>query len=684
MVNMIVKMSLATTAYVVVTMSLGLCVEGKKMTDTLKVLIGIVFGICSILSTHFGIDYVDMMLNVRDLGPLIAGLFFDPIAGLIAGFIGGIERYIAGTYFNVGSYTRVACSISTLLAGFFALYLNKKIFKGEKPTPPTAFFIGAVMEVFHMYVVLITHRDDMTMAFYVVDACSIPMIAFSAIGLAGTSIALISFTEEWKYLFKKKKNEEISISSMIQKRLFIVMCILMMFNVLGTFIIQSQTAEQSAIFEMDQMATEIKERFTTRERLRTSNYIGTNGRFAIYNTNGRIIYGDYKNLDIDADTLMFLNNNKDADTFEYIVYGKESICKVVSLEDNFQALIYIPTSDVFWYRNAQTYESIFYAILVITVVYSVISIIVNNSVVDNIQNINDSLAKITNGDLDEVIDVRSSKEFAILSDDINETVDALKGYIEKEKDRLKEDMEFASTIQMSALPRNFDFPNHYEFEMFALMDAAKGVGGDFYDFFFVGKNRLALVIADVSGKGVSGALFMMRAKTAIRNFAEKSKSPTETLAWANNFLCEGNEAEMFVTAWVGIVDLETGVMKCANFGHEYPIYMHKNGNNEIYKDNHSLPLAAFEGTMGKEYEIKLNPGDGIFLYTDGVPEATNKSDEAYGMERLISVLDRNSSESLKDILERVRSDVDIFADGAEQFDDITLFAFKLIQYSKID
>ena len=160
MVNMIVKMSLATTAYVVVTMSLWLCVEGKKMTGTLKVLIGIVFGICSILSTHFGIDYVDMMLNVRDLGPLIAGLFFDPIAGIIAGFIGGIERYIAGTYFNVGSYTRVACSISTLLAGFFALYLNKKIFKGEKPTPTTAFFIGAVMEVFHMYVILITHRDD--------------------------------------------------------------------------------------------------------------------------------------------------------------------------------------------------------------------------------------------------------------------------------------------------------------------------------------------------------------------------------------------------------------------------------------------------------------------------------------------------------------------------------------------
>ena len=198
MANMIVQMSLITIAYIIVTMVLWLSVGEKKMTPSLKILVGVVFGICSILSTHFGVNYVQMMLNVRDLGPLIAGLYFDPISGLISGIIGGVERYIAGTYFSVGSFTRVACSISTLLAGIFAYLISVKVYKGQKPSPPLAFFIGAVMEVFHMYVVLITHRDDMTMAFYVVDACSIPMIVFSAIGLSGASIAILSYTDEWQ------------------------------------------------------------------------------------------------------------------------------------------------------------------------------------------------------------------------------------------------------------------------------------------------------------------------------------------------------------------------------------------------------------------------------------------------------------------------------------------------------
>ena len=211
MANMIVKMSLVTIVYVVVTMILWLCVGSKKMTPSLKFFIGLVYGICSILSTHFGINYVHMMLNVRDLGPLIAGLYFDPISGLISGIIGGAERYIAGTYFDVGSYTRVACSISTFLAGVLAYVLNVKVYKGKKPSPPSAFFIGAVMEVFHMYVVLITHRDDMTMAFYVVDACSIPMIVFSAIGLSGVSMSILSYTDEWQFFIKKIHSSSIKI-----------------------------------------------------------------------------------------------------------------------------------------------------------------------------------------------------------------------------------------------------------------------------------------------------------------------------------------------------------------------------------------------------------------------------------------------------------------------------------------
>ena len=680
MANMIVQMSLVTLGYIIVTMILWLCVGEKKMTNAHRILIGLIYGLLSILSTHFGVNYGHMMLNVRDLGPLIAGLYFDPVSGLISGTIGGVERYIAGTYFNVGHFTRVACSISTFLAGILAFVLKKRVYKSRKPLPPTAFFIGAVMEVFHMYVVLITHRDDITMAFYVVDACSIPMIVFSALGLMGASLSILSYTDEWDTVFKKRLDEEIPISTKIQRMMFAVMCMLMLSHVVGTFFIQNQSANQSVRYEMALLADELEDRFEKRQRLQESEYIGTNSVFAIYDNAGRILYGINKRTVINKEDLAFFKTQINGDVFEYNIFGNES--KVVSLGSEYTGIICIPTENVFWYRNSQTYESIFYAILMIAVIYSLISIIINILVVNNMEKINASLEKITDGNLDEVVSVRSSKEFALLSDDINETVDTLKGYIEKEKHRMEEELELATSIQMSALPKNFVFPNHNEFEMFAIMDAAKGVGGDFYDFFFVGKNRLALVVADVSGKGVPGALFMMKAKNTIRSFAEKGGSPTDIMYKVNNSLCEDNEAEMFVTAWIGIINLENGVMRCANFGHEYPIFMKKNGDNVIYKDEHSLPLATMEGINAKEYEIKFNIGDGIFLYTDGVPEATNEKNEAYGMERLIKVLNNNKNSSLEDILKSIRNDVTEFADSAEQFDDITLFAFRFVNYAK--
>ena len=161
MVSMMMKMSVITIIYIALVVNVWLMVKGKKLNNWHKLIIGIVFGLSSVASTHFGVSYENMVMNVRDIGPLAAGLFFSPISGIIAGLIGGIERYIAGTYFNVGAYTRIACSVSTCLAGFVAMTMSLKVFKGKKPSPFYAFFMGAVMEVFHMYVVFITHRNDM-------------------------------------------------------------------------------------------------------------------------------------------------------------------------------------------------------------------------------------------------------------------------------------------------------------------------------------------------------------------------------------------------------------------------------------------------------------------------------------------------------------------------------------------
>lgn len=322
------------------------------------------------------------------------------------------------------------------------------------------------------------------------------------------------------------------------------------------------------------------------------------------------------------------------------------------------------------------YETAFADILVFALIFLLIYILVQRIVVRNLDRINASLAKITGGYLNEVVDVNSSSEFASLSKDINSTVDTLKQYIKDAENRINEELEFARSIQHSALPRVFTFQDVTEFDVFASMDPAKEVGGDFYDLFFAGPSKFALVIADVSGKGIPAALFMMRSKTALKSLAESGRSAAEILECANNELCKGNDANMFVTAWIGIVDLETGIVTCANAGHEYPTIMRANGSFELYKDKHGLALAAMEDMRYREYELKLEPGDKLFVYTDGVPEATDINDEQFGTDRMLDALNHVKSLPMTKILPFVRERISLFAGDAEQFDDITMLGFE--------
>ena len=347
------------------------------------------------------------------------------------------------------------------------------------------------------------------------------------------------------------------------------------------------------------------------------------------------------------------------------------------LDGNVSILAQLPSSEIYAERDAQIYEIAFADILLFAVVYTLISQLVQLIVVKNLSMVNASLTKITGGDLNEVVDVRSSSEFASLSDDINQTVDTLKGYITAAEKRIEQELEFARTIQDSALPKNFVFPRR-DFEIYAIMDPAREVGGDFYDFFFVDRNKIALVIADVSGKGIPAAMFMMRAKTAIRGLAEAGREPAEVLLRANSMLCEGNDAEMFVTVWLGIVDLETGRVQCANAGHEYPAVKRTGGGYELIRDKHGLALAAMDGMKYKEYELQLNPGDRLFVYTDGVPEAISSGMEQYGTARMLRALNDAGDCPLREALAAVQKDLAAFVGGEDQFDDITMLNFTYI------
>ena len=306
-----------------------------------------------------------------------------------------------------------------------------------------------------------------------------------------------------------------------------------------------------------------------------------------------------------------------------------------------------------------------------TALYVAVEVLLGKLVLRNLDRVNGSLARITAGSLTEKVEVEESSEFAKLSEDINQTVDALRGFIDASEKRMQEDLELAKQIQDSALPKNFRLPSQ-NIEIYATMTPAKQVGGDFYDFFYIAQDELALVIADVSGKGIPGAMFMMRSKTAIKNYARSGMTPARLLEAANNTLCEGNEAGMFVTVWLGILNLKTGVLRCSNAGHEYPVLMRAGGDYELIKNRHDLVMGMMEDIPRKEFEITLEPGDRLFVYTDGIPEAINGKEEAYGTERLLACLNTLKDQTQAELLRGVLADVRKFCGGAEQFDDITM------------
>ena len=248
--------------------------------------------------------------------------------------------------------------------------------------------------------------------------------------------------------------------------------------------------------------------------------------------------------------------------------------------------------------------------------------------------------------------------------------------ITTEKERISAELNIAQKIQTDMLPNIFPpFPQFSSFDIHATMRPAKEVGGDFYDFFMVDKTHVALVIADVSGKGVPAALFMVISKTMIKNRAMLGGTPGEILRDVNDQLCANNASDFFVTVWMAIIDVETGNGVSVNAGHEHTVIRRAGSSYELLRYRHSPPLAIMEGAKFKEHEFKLNPGDRIFVYTDGVPEATNQKDELFGTDRMLSSLNQHSEFSLEDILRQLQDDIDIFAEGAMQFDDITMLVF---------
>ena len=277
---------------------------------------------------------------------------------------------------------------------------------------------------------------------------------------------------------------------------------------------------------------------------------------------------------------------------------------------------------------------------------------------------------------------RTNDEIQVLAEAFDDLSKKTRQYIEditvitREKERVSTELNMANQIQTSMLPHIFPaFPNRHEFDIYATMDPAKEVGGDFYDFFLIDKDHLAMVMADVSGKGVPGALFMMVTKAILKTNALSGRSPEEILTMTNETICSNNKMQMFVTVWLGILEISTGKIIAANAGHEYPA-LSKSGPFTLLRDRHGLVIGAMEGSSYSQYEIQLEPGDRLFLYTDGVPEATDAENRMFGTERMLRALNTDPKADPQQILLNIRTAVDEFVRSAEQFDDLTMLCLE--------
>ena len=412
-------------------------------------------------------------------------------------------------------------------------------------------------------------------------------------------------------------------------------------------------------------------------------HVGTGGFVAVCDdTLSLVIDNDYSKLHISTIGInppeeMLKGETATALYYADIVDGKTDLSAkymyVFKFVEGYCIIAAMPEEEAVFMRDASLYTSIFMQVLIFAALFIFIYVLIKKVIINNLKKINDTLARITEGDLNVTVDVRSNEEFSSLSDDINSTVATLKRYIADAAARIDKELEYAKQIQLSALPTNF--PKDEEYSIFAQMIAAKEVGGDFYDFYKLSDTSVAFLAADVSGKGIPAAMFMMTAKTIIKDLAESGMAVNDIFTKANQKLCENNESGMFVTAWMGIIDLTTGNVQFANAGHNPPLLKRADGSFEYLKTRAGFVLAGMEGVNYRVGEITLNAGDRLFLYTDGVPEATNIENKLYGEERLLSFMNQNSSLKATELLPKLKENIDDFVGEAPQFDDITMLMF---------
>ena len=771
----------------------------KRSYITKQIVIGLIFGGASAFASSFGVEWLGAVVNVRDAAPLSAGLIFGAPAGIIAGFVGGVYRWFS-VYWGAGTYTRVACSIATVLAGFMAAGIRKWMFEDKKPNWIYGICIALACEVVHMILIFVTNMDNASYAFEFVKGATLPMMIgnASAVGISLLSISLFNIgsgvkttegiantfqrwlliciavaffaTSSFTYILqngivkietqkvftsaindvendvKGKSNAQLltiveKVKLEYEQNLGVSLVALAeKYNVKEINVVDDEgiirnSTEEDVINTYDMNSKPQSKEFVDRLKVQDSfvqdygprgkdesvwrkyaainldgggfiqvgydteqfhqmlnefvvdvtknRHVGTRGFVAVCDDALRmVIDNEYAGKPISAigiDAPAEMESGKTAtrlytdDIIDGITDDSERYMYVFKFVEGYCIIAAMPESEATLMRDSSVYTAVFMQIIVFAALFIFIYVLIKRVIINNLKKVNDTLGRITGGDLNVTVDVRANQEFASLSDDINSTVTTLKRYIAEAATRIDKELEYARQIQLSALPTNF--PKGKEYRVYAQMIAAKEVGGDFYDFYKIDDDTVAVLAADVSGKGIPAAMFMMTAKTIIKDLAESGLSVNEVFTKANEKLCENNESGMFVTAWMGIIDIRTGRMEFANAGHNPPLVKRADGVFEYLKTRPGFVLGGMDGVRYRAGELTLSAGDRLFLYTDGVPEATNAENQLYGEDRLLAFMNNNLDVEATQLLPRLKTDIDKFVGEAPQFDDITTLIF---------
>ena len=701
-----------------------------------QIVIGVLFTGAAILSMGFGVEVrvpgIDnpVLVTTSTAVPVIAGLMFGLPAGTITSVLAGCIRFA----FGLGGVSAPTI-LSLFIGGPIAGLIKHFWFKGGTPKWYFAALVGIFIETINILLIFIFNLNHISDAFNMLSRFDFACIMCNgfACGITALFIGLI----EGERIFYGRKEHRIAYRT--QTTLFFLSVVALGITSIVTYIVcyekAKETFYETLSLNMDDMDKDIiglnlahEENYVFGLPLR---HFVSEGGFSLViaaNENCRpypydqsyplpanppevnqicgigikqlpdeeeekeVVFNYNDDFKFDDGTFIyahpaseFSEEGRVDHVFTESCKGTTYLCSYTEYQfvngENIDELgayyivVMIPKAEMRTEASLAFRVTLQVETLVFIALFGLINYFVKNKIVRPIEKMDNSLERIIDGNLNEQLEISGFKEFEQLSNNINLTVGALKNYGEEIQHRMEDELEFARAIQRNSVPNVF--PSEPEYNIYASMEPAREIGGDFYDCFKMNNGRIMFLIADVSGKGIPAALFMMKARTLIKSLSLTDCPIDDLVNQTNKYLCADNDSGIFVTAWIGILDPKTGELHYINAGHTDPL-LKRDGKFSIFKNKHNIVLAAIKDYSYHYETLYMQPGDELFLYTDGVNEAVDKDKKAYGLNRLVDTCNNSKYFTSKQLITDVTDDVAKFVNGEEQFDDITALCFRYL------